>query len=213
MIRTVLVFSLFLSATPAAPVQAASKVPGKVTAKAKVSAKVKAIRKWFSHWAIGLKRTAVNARRRKVRITAVAAVRGSKQDSNPNLPYWKGTWSDKKTAERVVERAELEAVVELALAGDFDGAAAGLTKFEKSRPKSTLLSAVSEAKVQLALLREATGPHAEPPAKTPEAKEPEAGEPKAEEDEAKGPAPDKPQPEKTKKAPESDNNAESLQAN
>lgn len=187
--RSILLCSVFLFTASSAPVRAESQ-----DAESGVTDKVASVRRWFANWAKGLKRSAVESRYRNVRTSAVAAVRGSRQDSNPDLPYWKGTWSDKKAAERMAERAELEAVVELALTGDIAGAQAALSKFEKQHPKSTLLEDVKEARAQLAALQEETAPAAAEGEK-PKAEEPKSPEPKAAAPEAENPAAEAPKPE------------------
>ncbi len=199
--RILLLSGIFLIGIGSAPLCAEQSPPQKV----------EQIRRWFMRWASGLKKSSVQGRFKNVRTTAVAAVRGSKQDSNPNLPYWKGTWSDKKSAEREAERKELEASIELVLAGNIEGAGAALDAFEKKHPKSTLLADVAEARLQLTALKEASAPPVEevpeavappeevvpveepvPPAEPvtpeePKAEEPKAEEPKAEEKKSEAP--------------------------
>jgi hypothetical protein len=148
-----------------------------------VSDKVKSLTSWFTHWKQALERSAVESRyRRGMRTTAVAAVRGAGQGGeDPELPYWKGTWSDKKMAQRLKEREELAQAVELILGGKAAEGAAALAAFEKKHPKSSLLADVHEAQAKLAEMN----PPAEPTEKKTEAEPAEtaaaAAEPKASE--------------------------------
>jgi len=123
-------------------------------AESSVDKKVESIKKWFKHWRLALKRSAVEGRYRRTNTTAVAAVRGAGQaDEDPMAPYWKGTWSAKKNEERLKERAELEAAVDLILEEKYDEAASALDAFEEAHPSSTMLKDVAEARENLAALK------------------------------------------------------------
>lgn len=141
---------------------------------------------WFKHWQLALKKSAVEARYRKVRTTSVAAVRGAGQKgSDPKKVAWKGGWSEKKAAERMREREELSAAVDLILNGKTDEAQAALDAFEKNHPMSGLLTDVREAKGKLAEMRSAGAVPAEAEAKPAQPAEVKA--PEVESEEIKAP--------------------------
>ncbi len=148
------------------------------------------LKKWFGYWRAALKKKAVQARyRRGVRATAVAAVRGSKQsEADPKLPYWKGTWTDKKSGERLKEREEQSAAIDLILEGKFAEAEKALDAFEKAHPKSGYLADIQEARGKLEELKEVMAPPEEKKAEPAEekkaepAKEKETKKPEPEED-------------------------------
>ncbi|HBL16922.1 MAG: hypothetical protein A2X36_15790 [Elusimicrobia bacterium GWA2_69_24] len=145
----ILVLSSALALAVPGPAQAAD-APAAAAAPAPASS----LSSWFKHWQLALKKSAVEARYRKVRTTSVAAVRGAGQKGeDPKKVAWKGGWSEKKAAERMKEREELSAAVDLILNGKTDEAQAALDAFEKSHPLSGLLTDVREAKVKLAEMR------------------------------------------------------------
>lgn len=133
------------------------------------SAQSKSLRSWFGHWRAALQKKAIQARyRRGVSVTTVAAVRGSKQsEADPKLPYWKGSWTDKKAAERLQEREEQAAAIDLILAGKFAQAEKALAAFEQAHPKSAYLADIKEARGRLEELKKAETPE---PAPAPEPK-------------------------------------------
>jgi len=133
---------------------------------------------WFKRWSNALKRSAVEARYKKVRTTAVAAVRGNKQFWGPEKPYWKGTWSEKTHKKLMEQREELDAAVGLILEGKYFDAEAKLDAFEKSHPDSPLLNDVKEARAKLTELKAAEAPAEEEP-KAAEKAEEKKEEPKA----------------------------------
>jgi hypothetical protein len=183
--KSIALFALLFAVAVPRPVAAED---GKSASKA-----VRSIRTWFKHWGQALRRSAVESRYRKMRTTSVAAVRGSGQGGeDPARPYWKGTWSEKKEKERIVERKELEAAVELALAGDLEGAGKNLDAFEKAHPKSYLLPDVKQAREQLEALKKETAP---PPETAAPAAEEAAPEPAPAEPAPAEPAPAEPAPE------------------
>lgn len=153
-----------LAAAPAEDAEEAEAAPA-------ANDKLKSLRSWFSHWKKALEKSAVERRySRSVRSTAVAAVRGSKQEeAHPDLPYWKGSWSEKKAAERMKEREELSAAVALILEEKVGPAEEALAAFEKAHPKSTLLADLKQARGKIDELKRELNP-APPP-------EPAAGEP------------------------------------
>ncbi|MBI5210705.1 MAG: hypothetical protein HY927_12105 [Elusimicrobia bacterium] len=104
-------------------------------------------RVWFEHLKQGLSESAVQGQYQKARVTAVAAVRGTKQGAeDPDKPSWKGGAKTKKAVELKKERQEFGKAVDLILDGKAKEGVAALEAFEKAHPKSTLLPEVAEAK-------------------------------------------------------------------
>lgn len=180
--RVVLLTLVFtLGAAALGPVRAEDK------AKKEAPSRWASLRTWFKHWKQALEKSAVEGRYRKKRSTAVAAVRGSAQDEkDPKKPYWKGTWSSKKRAERMKEREELAKAVELILKEKPVEAKAKLDAFEKAHPKSSFLPDVKEARAKLAELQASAGASAAP--ETPAAPSEEAAVPPKEEKAPAAPA-------------------------
>ncbi|MDE2293263.1 MAG: hypothetical protein KGL53_14365 [Elusimicrobia bacterium] len=120
------------------------------------------LKTWFSHWKDALVRTAVEGRYRTLHsMTAVAAVRGERQDSaDPQAPYWKGGWTEKRAAERKKERAELADAVQLILDGKTGEAQAAFDAFDKAHPKSSFKDDVAAGRAKLAELEKAQAPAA-----------------------------------------------------
>ncbi len=151
MIRILLIASLFAASSSfPAPADAAGRTVARKTRR-------RSLMSWFRHFKHALERSAVESRyRRGTRMTAVAAVRGAGQESeDPTKPYWKGTFSSKKSAQRMKEREELAEAVELVLEGYLDAAKQRLDAFEAAHPTSGLLSDVEEARVKIREVRAA----------------------------------------------------------
>ncbi|MFC1679721.1 hypothetical protein ACFL2T_05875 [Elusimicrobiota bacterium] len=114
------------------------------------ASRLTSVKKWFNHWRLALKKSAVEARYRRMSTTSVAAVRGAGQKgADPAKPYWKGSWSEKAATQRMKEREALAAAVDLILDGKTKEAEGKLDAFEKSYPKSTLLADVKLARAKL----------------------------------------------------------------
>ncbi|MFH1726054.1 MAG: hypothetical protein ABII00_15710 [Elusimicrobiota bacterium] len=146
-ILVALIAFLTLAAAPRPALWAENKPPAR-----------RSLMSWFKHWKQALEKSAVEARYRNVRTTAVAAVRGAGQaGADPSKPYWKGTWSDKKAAERMKEREELAEAVSLIIEGKTEGARAKLDAFEKSHPESSFLPDVREGRAKLDELKAEAG--------------------------------------------------------
>lgn len=102
---------------------------------------------WFEHLKKGLSDSSVQDRYQKRRLTAVAAVRGSPQDSvDPDKPQWKGKRKSKKDLQLKAERAEFAAAVDLIIEGKQADGLSALETFEKAHPESALLPDVREAR-------------------------------------------------------------------
>lgn len=117
-------------------------------------AKDASIKTWFKHWRIALQKSVVEGRYRKMRSTSVAAVRGAGQaEDDPAKPYWKGNWSEKRAAERMAERKELEAAVSLVLEGKVEEAERAFSAFEQAHPRSSFLQDIKEARARIAAMK------------------------------------------------------------
>lgn len=158
--KRAILMAVLAAPLPARGAEPASE-PEKPAAEAPAPSAAENLMEWLRNWKQGLERSAVERRYRRVRTTAVAAVRGSDQRAeDPAKPYWKSPWARKKEARRRKEREELMAAVDLALSGDREGALKSLDEFEKNHPKSDLLPEVREARERIGAL--------EPPAPAPE---------------------------------------------
>ncbi|MBI5883689.1 MAG: hypothetical protein HZB91_11370 [Elusimicrobia bacterium] len=105
------------------------------------------LKTWFQHLKQGLSESAVQGDYQKVRVTAVAAVRGTPQDAaDQNKPSWKAGAKARKSAQAKAERQEFGKAVDLILEGKSQEGIAALDAFEKDHPKSVLLADVREAR-------------------------------------------------------------------
>lgn len=125
-------------------------------------------RTWFEHLKKGLTESSVRSHYQKSRVTAVAAVRGAKQEAmDADAPAWIGGPESRKAAQTRKERAEFEKSVDFILKGEFKEGLAGLEAFEKAHPKSGLLPEVRQARENAKLLQDepaAAAPAVEAPA-------------------------------------------------
>ncbi|MFA5140486.1 MAG: hypothetical protein WC728_14750 [Elusimicrobiota bacterium] len=126
-------------------------------------AKDSSVKTWFKHWRLALQKSVVEGRYRKMKATSVAAVRGASQaEEDPTKPYWKGSWSEKRAAERMAERKELEAAVSLILDGKTEEAERAFSAFEQTHPRSSFLQDIKDARAQIAAMKaESVKPQAE----------------------------------------------------
>ncbi|HAH07355.1 MAG TPA: hypothetical protein DCM05_12680 [Elusimicrobia bacterium] len=123
---------------------------------------------WFKNLLMGLQKSAVESRYRRVRSSAVASVRGAGQEeADPQKPYWKGGLSERQALQTRKEREEFAGAVDAILAGRYDEGGAKLDEFGKAHPASKYLNDVKDARAKLEELR-AHGAVAEEPAPAPE---------------------------------------------
>jgi hypothetical protein len=123
---------------------------------------------WFKNLLMGLQKSAVEGRYRRIRTSAVASVRGAGQEEvDPAKPYWKGGLSDKQAVQTSKERTEFAGAVDAIMAGRYDEGGAKLDEFENAHPKSKYLKDVQDARVKLEELKVQSGA-AEGPAPVPE---------------------------------------------
>ncbi len=91
---------------------------------------------WYSDMLRGLKSRMQKKLESRTRVSAVAAVRGSKEGEDPNALYWKGGVSEKAQKKLAEEKKQFADAVELVVGGDVEGGRAALNKFLKDNPDS-----------------------------------------------------------------------------
>ena len=108
------------------------------------------LRTWFEHVKQGLAESSVAGQRQHGRLTAVAAVRGEKQDAaDPAKPVWKSPAQTRKAKALRAQKAELGAAVDAILAGKLDEGKQKLDAFEKAHPSSSLLPEAKDMRAHL----------------------------------------------------------------
>lgn len=113
---------------------------------------------WYSDLMKGLK-TKVQAKlASKTRVSSVAAVRGAKQSSDIEAPYWKGGVSEKAQKKLKAEKKQLMDAVQLVLDGDMEGGRKALAGFEKENPDSVFAPDARDALARLPASAEAASP-------------------------------------------------------
>ncbi|HBA60250.1 MAG TPA: hypothetical protein DCZ92_05445 [Elusimicrobia bacterium] len=100
---------------------------------------------WYETFLKGLKSKVGKNLMSKRQVSAVAAVRGTKQGGDARALYWKGGVSDAAAKKLDGERAQLADAIQPAADGDAAGARAALEKFIKTNPDSVLLPEAKEA--------------------------------------------------------------------
>ena len=85
----------------------------------------------------------------KNRVSAVAAVRGAKQGTDAEAPYWKGGVSEKAAKKLAEEKKLLTDAVQLVVDGDLTQGRAALEKFVKDNPESLYVPDAKEALANL----------------------------------------------------------------
>lgn len=89
-------------------------------------------------------------RQKNVRVGAVAAVRGSAQETaDLDKPSWKTGSAAKKSKAARQQKADFSAAVDLAMEGKYAEADEKLAAFEKNYPDSDLLADVKNARVKI----------------------------------------------------------------
>ncbi|MDE2040483.1 MAG: hypothetical protein KGO96_13210 [Elusimicrobia bacterium] len=121
------------------------------------------LRTWFTHVKQGLTESSVSDRMQHRRLTAVAAVRGQKQQGvEAERPAWKSPHRMRRALALRRQKAELKAAVEAILAGKLDEGQRRLDAFDKKNPRGELLAESHEIRAHLELAR--AQPAAAPPA-------------------------------------------------
>ena len=104
---------------------------------------------WYNSMLKGLKTKMSKGLESKTRVSAVAAVRGTKQGTDANALYWKGGVSEKAEKKLAEEKKQLTEAVELVVGGDTEGGRAALKKFLKDNPESFFAQDAKEALANL----------------------------------------------------------------
>ncbi|MBI4657168.1 MAG: hypothetical protein HY746_10560 [Elusimicrobia bacterium] len=100
---------------------------------------------WFDNLVKGLKHKIHKMYEPKVRLAAVAAVRGAKEGADPMELYWKGSISQKAQKKLEEEKKQFKEAVELVVEGKIDEGKTALEKFLKENPESVFTTDVKEA--------------------------------------------------------------------
>ena len=123
---------------------------------------------WYSSTLKGLKAKVERKFESKNRVSAVAAVRGSKQGGDAKAMYWKGGVSEAARKKLDAERKQLTDALQLVLDGSLPQGKAAIEKFIKDNPESVYLPEAKEA------LEKLPAEEAKPAAAQPKAPEAEA---------------------------------------
>lgn len=102
-------------------------------------------RDWYNNMVKGLRSKVEKRLESKTSVAAVAAVRGSNQNSNPRALYWKGGVSESARKKLDAERKQLGDALQLATGGDIAGCKEAVGKFIKDNPDSLYLPEAKEA--------------------------------------------------------------------
>ncbi|HBE87949.1 MAG TPA: hypothetical protein DDW67_02265 [Elusimicrobia bacterium] len=100
---------------------------------------------WYDNFYKGLRSKVQRKFESKTRVSAVAAVRGSKTGRDASELYWKGGVSEQALKKSEAERKALGDAVELVVNGDNSAGRAALDKFIKDNPESVYLPDAREA--------------------------------------------------------------------
>lgn len=129
---------------------------------------------WYSNTLKGLRAKVERKLESRNRVSAVAAVRGSKQGSDAKALYWKGGVSEAARKKLDEERKQLTDALQLVLDGDLPQGKAAIEKFIKDNPDSVYLAEAKEA------LEKLPAAEAKPAAEQPKPAREEAAPAKAE---------------------------------
>lgn len=100
---------------------------------------------WYANTLKGLKAKVERKLESRNRVSAVAAVRGSKQGGDAKALYWKGGVSEAARKKLDGERKQLTDALQLVLDGDLPQGKAAIEKFIKDNPDSVYLAEAKEA--------------------------------------------------------------------
>ena len=100
---------------------------------------------WYSNMLKGLRTKVEKKLESKNRVSAVAAVRGAKQGSDPRALYWKGGVSDAASKKLDAEKKQLTDALQLVMDGSLPEGKAAIAKFLKDNPESVYAQEAKEA--------------------------------------------------------------------
>ncbi|MCX5784411.1 MAG: hypothetical protein NTX59_01850 [Elusimicrobia bacterium] len=100
---------------------------------------------WYNNLLKGLKTRIQTRLTSKTRVSAVAAVRGAKQGSDPMALYWKGGVSDNAQKKLDAEKSQFTDAVQLSVDGNVEDGRLALSKFIKDNPDSVFVQDAKEA--------------------------------------------------------------------
>ncbi|KAF0126967.1 MAG: hypothetical protein FD189_732 [Elusimicrobia bacterium] len=119
---------------------------------------------WYNNFYKGLRSKVQKKFESKTRVSAVAAVRGSKTGRDASELYWKGGVSEEARKKADAERKALGDAVELVVNGDAPAGRAALEKFIKDNPESVYVPDAREALEMLPAADAAPAPQETAPA-------------------------------------------------
>jgi len=100
---------------------------------------------WYGNLLKGLKTRIQSRLESKTRVSAVAAVRGAKQGSDPMALYWKGGVSDNAQKKLDAEKNQFAQAVQLVVDGSLEEGRQELSKFVRDNPDSVFVPDAKEA--------------------------------------------------------------------
>ncbi|HAH31843.1 MAG TPA: hypothetical protein DCL44_05965 [Elusimicrobia bacterium] len=100
---------------------------------------------WYNTLLKGLKTKVQSRLESKTRVSAVAAVRGAKQGSDPMSLYWKGGVSDNAQKKLDTEKAQFTSAVQLAVDGSVEEGRQALSKFIRDNQDSVFVQDAKDA--------------------------------------------------------------------
>ncbi|MBI4801760.1 MAG: hypothetical protein HY796_04460 [Elusimicrobia bacterium] len=104
---------------------------------------------YFQNLLKGLKTKIQGKLESKNRVSAVAAVRGKSQSSDPHAVYWKGGVSDKAEKKLAAEKQKLAGAAQLVVNGETAEGKAALEKFLRENSDSVYAADAKEALANL----------------------------------------------------------------
>lgn len=161
--KTILAVMLFSFCAGAAVAE--EKAPAQEgTRQTKVRQEKSSWKSWYNNFYKGLRSKMQRKFESKTRVSAVAAVRGSKTGRDASELYWKGGVSEQARKKAETERKALGDAVELVVNGDTVSGREALEKFIKDNPDSVYVPDAREALEMLPSAQEEAPEAAEPPA-------------------------------------------------
>lgn len=142
--KTILAAVLFSFCAGAAVAEEKTQSPSEFR-QAKVRKEKSSWKSWYNNFYKGLRSKVQRKFESKTRVSAVAAVRGSKTGADASELYWKGGVSEQAREKAEAERKALGDAVELVVNGDTAAGRSALEKFISDNPDSVHLPDAREA--------------------------------------------------------------------